>query len=48
MDLGREIGVSVARGLDVLNFLMDVPNFVKNVLRIPKSLGREIGVLVAS
>ena len=34
--MGNKIGVSVAKGLDVPNFVNDVPNFVKNVPRLPK------------
>ena len=30
------MGVSKAPGLDVSNLMNDVPNFLKNVLRVPK------------
>ena len=32
--MGREIRVSIARGLDASKFLNDVPNFLKDVLRV--------------
>ena len=38
--MGNKIGVSVAKGLDVPNFVNDVPNFVKNVPSMPKSVSR--------
>ena len=34
------MGVTVALGLDVPNFTNDVPNFIKNVLRVPKYVPR--------
>ena len=34
--MGRLIGVSIAQGLDVPKFLNNVPNFLKDVLRVPK------------
>ena len=39
--MGREIGVLVARGLNVPKFLKDVSNFVKNVPRVPKFISRK-------
>ena len=36
--MGREINVMLAQGLDVSNFLKDVPIFFKDVLRFPKSI----------
>ena len=34
--MGRQIGVSIARGLDVPKFLNDAPNLLKDVPRVPK------------
>ena len=36
--MGKEIGVSVARGLNVPNFFKDVPIFLKNIPRARKSI----------
>ena len=36
--MGIMIRVLVARGLDVLNFLEDVQNFIKDLPRVPKSI----------
>ena len=34
--MGRKICVSLVQGLDISNFLNDVPNFLKDVLRVSK------------
>ena len=36
--MGNKIGVSIAQGSDVPNFVKDVPNFVNGVPRVPKSV----------
>ena len=36
--MDNNIGVLVARGLDVTNFVKDIPNFVMDVPRVPKSI----------
>ena len=38
--MSNKIGVLVAQGLDVTKFVTDVPNFAKNVSRVPKLFSR--------
>ena len=39
--MGRQIGVSIAGGLDVPKFLNGVPNFLKDVPRVPKFVSEQ-------
>ena len=38
--MGNKIGVPIAQGLDVPNFVKDVSNFIKDVPRLLKSVSR--------
>ena len=38
--MGNKIRVPIAHELDVPNFVKGVPNFVNDVLRLPKSVSR--------
>ena len=38
--IGNNIGVLVAQGLDISNFVKNVPNFLNDVLRFLKSVSK--------